>query len=55
MKDETSAPLEDLMVEDFRKLDRKERKLVYRFIRAVISRNKETIDYCVEIIRRRDF
>lgn len=42
--------LGDYIVEDFCKLNRKERKLVYRFTRAVISRNKEDIKYLVELL-----
>ena len=48
---EPVAPLEDLVVEDYRKLNQKERKLVYRFIRAVVARNKENIDYCVALLK----
>ena len=49
-EEDTPAPLEGLIVEDFRKLNRKERKLVYHFIRAVVSQNKESIDFCMNVL-----
>ena len=48
--EEVPVPLENLIVDDFRKLNRKERKLVYHFIRAVASQNKEAIDFCVSVL-----
>ncbi len=45
-----AVPMEALVIKDYRRLNQKERKLVYKFVRAVISQNKENIDACVALL-----